>query len=120
MARLLVNIVRFSSDCTLNGITSSQHPWDTIWLCDNEHEAKEIYFKDGEPSLWIQTRKIMGEIYKHAEPPYPKKYGYVGFMSGGNKVYSDDPLYLEMVGHSKPLKVHDREETKEMYQSYAN
>jgi len=62
------------------------------------------------PALKLVTRDIGGK-YLHAEPVDPVKPGNVGYMFGGNFIYSSDSRFPSRY----PIPVHDRQETQSTY-----
>ena len=68
------------------------------------------------PILKVVRRMIGGTVYVHAEPVTPVGKGKVGYMAGGNFVYSSDSRFRTFVCQY-PIAVHDRTETVEQNQA---
>jgi hypothetical protein len=103
-------------DCTNGGISSSSRK---LLLAMNEDTAKAIAelgggpWFNGEPVVMIVERELAGGTYLHAEPVCRPPKGHVGWMAGGNLVYTSDSRFREMSKY--PLSLHDRSETVELY-----
>jgi hypothetical protein len=115
MAKLLAHVLSSGSDCTNNGITSK---YKQLMLCTTKEEAEELY-KKGEPALWVEVKGTGENKLIRAFPPYDKDAGCVGWMAGGNFVYTPHSGFEAMFGTSQPIKVLDRQETQTYYNSTA-
>jgi hypothetical protein len=114
MAKLLVFVYSNGSDCTGGGITSKHKE---LYLCTTKEEAQELH-KKGEPALFLNKNKFSFGTYLAAYPPCNPDANCVGWMSGGNFVYSCDSRFEEYFHTSQPIKVHDRQETTAHYASH--
>jgi hypothetical protein len=63
------------------------------------------------PILKVVSRNIGGKTYLHAEPIDKCPSNRVGYMAGGNFVYTSDSRYRQFVCEY-PISVHDRSETQ--------
>ena len=95
-------------DCTNNGVTKRHNR--VILLPEGVKAPENATI----PVLKVVRRNIMGDIYIHAEPVTKVEGERVGWMAGGNFVYSSDSRYREWIGNY-PIAVHDRCETVEDY-----
>jgi hypothetical protein len=112
MAKLHVYVYRNDlGDSTNGGITSNVK---SILLCTSKEEAVEE-MKKGVPALYLENRNLSHGMYKTAYPGTSKPNGHVGYMAGGNFVYTSDSRFSEYFGTSYPIPVHDRSETQEEY-----
>lgn len=98
-------------DCTNGGITSKYSR--LLLICEDgfidvdENNPPENLVK-------IVTRNLFGKVYKHIEP-YARPTE-IGWMFGGNIAYTSDSRF----GSDYPLKVHDRQETQELNDRFAD
>jgi hypothetical protein len=111
MAKLLVFVYTRGVDCTAGGITSKNN---MLYLCTTKEEAEELH-ANGEAALWLKENKFSFGNFLAAYPPYSTNAGSVGWMMGGNFVYTSDSRFKEYFGTSQPIPVHDRQETQEVY-----
>ena len=81
---------------------------DGNWEFDSDDLPENI--------VMIKERKLFGEVYRHAEPLVPVDKGCVGWMAGGAILYSSDSRFPG----GKPVKIHDRQEGRELYNSMFN
>lgn len=104
------------SDCTNGGI-SSRHK--TLYLlCEDQEKAQK------EPWNWIEVDEDderlvrivrdtpCGRPYIHAEPVNDPNKREIGYMFGGNFIYTSDSRFPE----DYPIPLHDRSETYEDYE----
>jgi hypothetical protein len=110
MKGLLVFVLRHAdgTDCTNGGITSKVSK--AILVGDG---IPEIFTPNEDaPALRLVRRNIDGE-YLHAEPVEGKDAKRVGWMTGGNFIYTSDARFPSR----QPISVHDRQETVEQYEA---
>lgn len=97
------------ADCTNGGVTSKH---GRVILVP---EGAEVPGQNcGYPVLVVVRRNICGRDYLYAQPLSAPIGGNVGWMNGGNFVYSGDGRFREWVG-DYPIPVHDRQETPAQY-----
>jgi len=102
-----VNVLRGMHDSTNHGISSQ---FNRFILLDSavsgpfEPDRKT-------PALRLVRRTISGKPYLHAEPLMPVPEGMVGYMFGGNFIYTSDSRFPSRY----PIPVHDRMDTEEQY-----
>lgn len=96
------------SDCTNGGITSKN---ERVILVP---EGVMPPTNSNLPVLKVVRRNIGGRDYLHAEPLAAPGAGNIGWMAGGNFVYSCDSRYRQWVC-DYPISVHDRSETQMQY-----
>lgn len=106
---LPVNVYRWTlGDCTNGGISGR---FDSLYLiCDQGWLEVEL----NDPRLIkIVTRNHVGRegTYTHVEPVNDPDKKEIGYMAGGNFVYSCDSRFP----FDYPLPIHDRSETQEQY-----
>ena len=105
---LLVSVYKTNrlSDCTNGGLTSK---FDQFILTG---EGIKGPFEPSErtPELKLVRRNIYGKEYIHAEPVDRPDSGNVGYMAGGNFIYTSDSRFP-----TYPVSVHDRQETQSQY-----
>ena len=103
------------ADCTNNGISSRYD--ELLLICEDgfievdENNLPENLVK-------VVTRKLWDGEYKHIEPVAAVKAGNVGYMYGGNIASSSDSRFRRIAEY--PLRIHDRQETQALYDSYAD
>lgn len=104
---LLVHVYRSDlGDCTNGGLSGK---FNTFVLID---DANPVFEATADmPALKLVRRMIGSTEYLHVEPVAEKPEGNVGYMSGGNFVYSCDSRFPSKY----PISVHDRSETVETY-----
>lgn len=105
---LLVFVLRHAdgTDCTNGGVTS--RVTQAVLVGDGIPAIFEP--TETRPALRLVRRHIGGE-YLHAEPVEGKDGRRVGWMAGGNFVYTSDARFPNRY----PISVHDRQETTEQY-----
>jgi len=109
MKGLLVHVYRGHVDCTNSGI-SSKH--NSFILTGNG--VPEIFEPGaGSPALILVERTLQGEKRLHAEPVDEPEKGNIGWMFGGNFIYTSDSRFP----NPYPIKVHDRQETVSQYKT---
>jgi len=109
---MLVFVLKGDSDCTNGGITSKVNK--VILVGEGIPEV----FTVGEDDVYLKLvkRNLFGSEYIHAEPVGQTKSD-VGYMSGGNFIYSCDSRFREHV-NKYPIPVHDRSESMSHYMSH--
>jgi len=107
---LSVTVYRFTQDCTNGGITAKK---DSLILVG---EGVAEVFEVGEDEIYLKLvkRNLFGSEYIHAEPVGQTKND-VGYMMGGNFIYSSDSRFREI--NAYPIPVHDRSESQALYDS---
>ena len=104
---IMVNVLRSQHDSTNNGVTSR---FNRFILVDGEVTGP--FEPDRKtPALKLVRRTIYGKPYVHAEPLDPVPAGHVGYMFGGNFIYTSDSRFPNRY----PIPVHDRMDTKDQY-----
>jgi len=96
------------ADNTNGGVSARYH---SLILVPEGAEAPE---NPTEPVLKVVRRNFGGTDYLHAEPVNAPGKNMIGWMFGGNFVYSSDSRYREWVCEY-PIAIHDRCETQEQY-----
>lgn len=109
--RLMVNVYKHAdgSDCSNNGISARHSRVMLVQDSVQRHEVLEIQKTLKCPVAQIVRRKLFHnqEIYIHADST---ERNDVCYMAGGAMLYSSDSRWSELVGHSYPIKLHDRQE----------
>lgn len=96
------------SDCTNGGVSSKN---DYMILVP---EGAEAPTDSRWPVLKVVRRTFGSGDYLHAEPVTPVGKGQIGWMFGGNFVYTSDSRYRQWVCEY-PIAIHDRCESYESY-----
>ena len=109
MKALPINVYRHGNyDCTNNGISSRYN--SLLLICDDGYiDIDENNIPEN--AVKIVERNLFGNVYKHIEPI--AKATQLGYMDGGNIAYSSDSRFSEFSAY--PLKIHDRQESQELY-----
>ena len=71
---------------------------------------------DEAPAVKIESRIIMGKKYYYAVPMNDVSKGHVGWMFGGGHIYTSDSRFP----FDHAIKLHDRQESSELYDSMFN
>ena len=95
------------SDCTNKGLSSRFVQFVLI----GDGIPKLFEASDIVPALKLVRRTIYGKEYLHAEPMNPVPEDSVGWMFGGNFIYTSDARFP----NKYPIPIHDRSETSEQY-----
>lgn len=103
------------NDCTNGGI-SSRHK--TLYLlCEDQEKAQKEHWnwnevdETDERLIKIVRSSPCGRPYVHAEPVNDPNKREIGYMFGGNFIYTSDGRFPE----TYPIPLHDRSETLEEY-----
>jgi len=104
MKGLLVNVYRWQHDCTNGGISSK---FDNFILV-SPGILPEIFDSHDDCPALLMVRSPLGEDWI-AVPAEGKDANKVGWMFGGNFVYTSDSRFTP--GH--PIRVHDRQEIRQ-------
>ena len=103
------------NDCTNGGI-SSRHK--TLYLlCEDQEKAQKEAWnwskvdENDERLIKIVRSTPCGRPYVHAEPVNDPNKREIGYMFGGNFIYTSDSRFPE----NYPIPLHDRSETWEDY-----
>lgn len=103
------------SDCTNGGISSR---YKTLYLlCEDQEKAQKEPWnwskvdENDERLIKIVRSTPCGRPYIHAEPVNDPNRREVGYMFGGNFIYTSDSRFPE----NYPIPLHDRSETWEDY-----
>lgn len=101
-------------DCTNGGI-SSRHK--TLYLlAEDQEKAKQEWWgevdENDERLVKIVRSAPCGRPYIHAEPVNDPNRKEIGYMFGGNFIYTSDGRFPE----DYPIPLHDRSETYEDYE----
>lgn len=109
MKALPINVYRHGNyDCTNNGISSRYN--SLLLICDDGYiDIDENNIPEN--AVKIVERNLFDKVYKHIEPI--AKATQLGYMDGGNIAYSSDSRFREFSDY--PLKIHDRQESQELY-----
>lgn len=97
---LLVEVLRSKLESTNGGVSSFN---DTIFLIG-----------EGVPEVFEENNKypvlklVRRGTYLHAEPNWKPTPGHIGWMMGGNFIYSSDSRFP----NDYPIAVHDRQESQ--------
>lgn len=111
MKGLIVFVYRSADGSDCSGGLSSKHT-SFVLVGPGIPEIFEPTYKT--PPLLLKSKNI-GGVYWYAEPTQPVERGNVGYMFGGNFVYTSDSRFGEVVGGSRPIAIHDRQDTYENY-----
>ena len=109
---LIVNVLRDAKggDCTNSGASSKFTEFVIV-----DPEIAEIFEPTATmPALKLVRRSFGNKLYIHAEPLTSVPANCVGFMFGGNFVYSCDSRFRSVCEY--PIPVHDRIETARNYE----
>jgi len=101
---LTVTVLRNDTDCTNGGVSSRTR---RVILIGEFDEIPE------DPILPVLRVKRRGK-YVYCEPIDEVLKDHVGWMMGGNFVFTSDSRFRELV-NGYPIAVHDRSETWEDY-----
>jgi len=102
-----VNVLRGMHDSTNNGVTSRFNRFILLGS-----DVSGVFEPDRKtPALRLVRRTISGKPYLHAEPLAPVPQGMVGYMFGGNFIFTSDSRFPS----SYPIPVHDRMDTEEQF-----
>ncbi len=122
---LLCDVYRDSShgDCSMNGVTAC---FNRVILTGSG-VAEVFEPMDDAPELVLVLRRIGGAeanyaiprrffdgLTEHGDARIKDRIGHVCF--GGNYVATSDSRFREATGSSRPLPVHDRAESWELYE----
>ena len=100
-----VNVYRPAGERRGSGITASIDRFVLV----GEGLPEIFEASENMPALVLIRRDIDGE-YLHAEPDFPPDRDKVGWMFGGNFVYTTDSRATRY-----PVPVHDRQETQQQH-----
>ena len=104
MQGLPVDTYRNKYDCTNGGVSSK---YDEFILVGKG--IPEIFeTNDKTLALKLVERTIGGARYLHAEPIESPRPGCVGWMFGGNFIWTSDSRFPNRY----PISIHDRQETQ--------
>jgi hypothetical protein len=98
------------SDCTNGGVTAKSERVILVPIGADVPTDSKL------PVLKVVCRYFGGLSYLHAEPVTPVGKNLIGYMAGGNFVYSCDSRFRTWVSQY-PISVHDRVETQAQYNS---
>lgn len=115
LAGMIVDILRGShGDFTNDGVTSPSRGYRDAYLVGPG--VAEVFNVDASrrPVLKLVKRMIGGRPYFHAEPIDPPPTGEIGWMAGGNFIYTSDSRFNDVTA-GYPIAIHDRKETVEQY-----
>ena len=102
MNYLPVNVYRSAgSDCTLNGVTSTDD-YSLVVPCEDGHITDESIENSDTPVVVLIYGEILGSPHFK-----PETQGHHHSMMGGNFVYSSDSRFSRKYGN-QPIAVHDR------------
>ena len=106
------------SDYTLNGLSSKVTMSLLFWDCENSEAIAYCEQHNIDPNLQfiLVDRTLWGEDHSYAEPLVkPEDCAQV---NGGNFLYTSNGLGFKFKGENigRPIPVHDRFETWEMYE----
>lgn len=103
MNGLYCEIYKSKYGCDLNIASSGD---EVLLLGDGPFDAETT----DKPVVKLVRLQIGGREYLHVEPVAPVPDGYIGYMAGGNFIYTSDSRFPS----DYPLSLHDRIETREM------
>jgi hypothetical protein len=98
-------------DCTNGGVTKTAN--QVLLVGEGVPQMYEPESFPEMPVLKLVKRNLFGREYLHAEPIEPVRNGCVGYMAGGNFIYSCDSRFPS----DYPIPVHDRQETTAQYEA---
>ena len=93
------------SDCSNNGPTSK---YDFLYVFRESVPKEQIRF-DALEDKCVYLKKSNNYVWAEMVFKRPDNEGH--YCSGGNYICSSDASFIDMVGHSYPISVHDRFET---------
>jgi hypothetical protein len=113
MRALPIDVYRENSlgDCTNGGISSV---YDRLLLLCEDGQVEIDPENPPENLVKIVERNLFGRIHKHIEP-VARPEG-AGWMYGGNIACTSDSRF----NSDYPLKIHDRQESWELYESMSD
>lgn len=113
------------TDCSCGGCTS-KHEFLFVFPEHVTNEEIEAYIAEREQrnsgDKYDVTREKCVRIcrqksnYVYAEVVFKRSGSEGTYMAGGNYICSSNASFINMVGHSYPIAVHDRFETWRMYE----
>lgn len=95
---------RSGYDCTNGGVSSKAV--EGILVGDGIEGPNEP--REGQVVFRLVKRMLGGKPYFHAEPDVPVPAGHVGYMFGGNFLYTSDSRLRRICEY--PIPIHDRSE----------
>lgn len=112
MKGMLVEILKGQYESTNNGVSS----FNKEALLVGEGVAQVFDEDPKRPTLKLVKRNIFGKEYLHAEPVQTTTPGWVGWMAGGNFIWSSDSRFP----NDYPIAIHDRQESQEQYEALSS
>lgn len=111
MRGLYVDVYRTSrlGDCTNGGISSK---YDRLLLIGVDGPEEVDMDNLPENAVKVSGIYLAGEYHYHVRPVKGPDPGCVGWMYGGNIAHCSDSRFP----HNYPLRIHDRQETTELYE----
>jgi hypothetical protein len=97
---MMVTILRPTTDCTNNGVTSAKRGYSYAVLL-GEGIPELVAPSDDMPALWLENRAAFGPVARPVNVPEG-----TWTMAGGNFVYSSDSRFRRI--SDGPIDVHDR------------
>ena len=105
MQGLSVDVYRGLHDCTLGGLSARYNEFILV----GEGVPGVFDVTPEMPALILVKRIIHGNPYLHARPADEPLPGNVGWMFGGNFIWTSDSRFP----NKYPIAIHDRQETRE-------
>ena len=94
-------------DCSNNGLSSRVEK--VVLIGKGIPRITEAH--EGAPAVWLVERELWGKECNYIEPVQKPNQGSIHWMFGGCLIYCSDARFPS----DHPLKLHDRQETKEEY-----
>lgn len=109
MKALPIYVYKNGGDCTNGGVSSR---YDSLLLICKDGFIEIDENDIPENAVKIVERYLWGKYYLHIEP-VARPEG-IGWMAGGNIGYTCDSRFPS----DYPLQIHDRQESRELYNSF--
>jgi len=105
---LSVDVFRHGTDSTNGGISGKV---DSFTLLDDSIENAPFEPSEKSPAIKLVRRTIGDRVYVHAEPLEECPSNKIGYMFGGNFIFTSDSRFP----NDYPIPIHDRSESQEDY-----
>lgn len=114
------------TDCSRGGCTSK---FEFLFVFPKDAKDEDIenfvtnHEKNNTGGKYDVTREKCVRIcqrengYVYAEVVFKRPDNEGPYMAGGNYIHSSNANFIDMVGHSYPISVHDRFESWQMYEA---
>ena len=107
-------LVRADGDCSLGGITSKN---TRLSICWNDSDIFQLPDDFGDSDLVVKADRICGGMVTITAFVIDKETKKIksGGMAGDNFIYSSDSRFPKIDDFGAPISVHDRFESKDLY-----